>query len=176
MQTWIQRKAQTKTATHSAKAMFLVDYDIMLAHVSLCHTASCNNGTPRVSPIWGLVAFSYENLQLARVISVSALSFRCPLLFSSAVFQSSPESDITEDQRPRNNTMLLHIAFGGRSISTLYSFWDENVLMGLFSSRIFKKDFLSMGDWEKMTPFFSSVEVVLPCGGVGYILWRFLCL
>lgn len=116
-------KAKIKTATHSAKVMFLVDYDIMLAHVSLCHTASCNNGTPRVSPIWGLVAFSYENLQLARVITVCLLCvFSLSTPFSSAVFQSSPESDITEDQRPRNNTMLLHIAFSGRSISTLYSF------------------------------------------------------
>lgn len=48
-----------------------------------------------------------------------------------------------EDQRPRNNTMLLHIAFGGRSISTLYSFWDENVLIGFFFSPLAfsRKDF-----------------------------------
>lgn len=152
----------------------------MLAHVSLCHTANCNNGTLRLSPIWGLVANSYENLQLARAITVvSALClfgvhsfFICSFPVIAWIWYNR------EDQRPRNNTMLLHIAFGGRSISTLYSFWDENVLIGVFfsPSRIFKKGFLSMGDWEKMTPFSSSVEVVLPCGGVGYILWRFLCL
>lgn len=99
MQTWIQSKAQMKTATHGAKArvFFFVDYDITVAHVSLCHTANCNNGSLRVCPILGLATNSCENLQRARVITASLLCvFSVSTPLSSAVFQSSPESDITE--------------------------------------------------------------------------------
>lgn len=87
-----------------------VDYDIMLAHVSLCHTANCNNGTLRVSPIWGLVANSYENLQLARAITVCLLCvFSVSTPFSSAVLQSSPESDITERTSAPATTQCCYI-------------------------------------------------------------------
>lgn len=60
-----------KTATRSAKAMFFVDYDIVLAHVPLCHAANCSNSKPSdVFENGGLVVYLHENLKRHRVITI----------------------------------------------------------------------------------------------------------
>lgn len=84
----------------NAMMMFLVDYDMKLAHVSLCHAAKLqHNGAARVSPVWRLAAKFLQkinnNLRLARAINVLlSLALCLSSFFSSAVFPPiGPQSD-----------------------------------------------------------------------------------
>lgn len=157
---------------------FLVDYDIKLAHVSLCHTANCNNGTLGVYPLWRLATNSYKKSTTRT--SDKGASALC--LFGAYSFLICSFAAIAwiwynrADQRPRNNTMLHYCvwwAFLFHSMQLLRWKRFDSLFSDTLAFSI--KDFFRRLT-EKMTPFSSSVEAVLLCGGVGYILWRFLCL